>query len=243
MKKSRFNLPSNRTGMVVGILAAAVLVAGSFSVASGADLGNVNSMVAAVFSGITGKPVVVTARDASSPTSLTTGNKRLIAKHAISVKNVSHWATVNHFNAEVRLTGAAARNLNLTNVEATYHYCVPSGMKYGYGYQGGRCGGKQFSVIMSRKDDVYTLKLVPAGPLHVYPEIVDGQITIYANLRYSSGISTKTANLYTMITGGSARADQCQKGAPCTSAEASIRTSSSRAVTVARSYGYGYCSL
>ena len=255
MKRRNIGFTRKHVKLGVGVVAAVVLIGGSFAVASGASLGNPASYLAAVVTTISGKPVITITKNPQSPSdSITTGGERVIAMYDISVKRVSHFANVNFITIDVPITGTAAAHLNLKNFSATYRYCIPSGVTYGYGYKGGLCGNIPMEISSPiREGNIYKLLVKAATPIPkfpLYPEQSSGILTIKAVPQYASGLSSSVASIRTAVKSISASADQCKIDTAtntkvnCVSMVPGVILGKSTVVlTVQRSYGYGYCLL
>ena len=271
MKRRNIGFTRKHVKLGVGVATAVVLVGGSFAVASGASLGNPASYLAAVVTTISGKPVITITKNPQSPSgSITTGGERVVAMYDISVKRVSHFANVNSITIDVPVTGAAAAHLNLKNFSATYRYCIPSGVTYGYGYKGGLCGNIPMEISSPiREGNTYKLVVRAATPIPtpiptatptpisysylkfpLYPEQSSGVLTIKAVPQYASGLSSSVASIRTAVKSISASADQCKIDTAtntkvnCVSMVPGVILGKSTVVlTIQRSYGYGYCLL
>ncbi len=234
------------------VAGAGLLAGGSFALASGQFVGAPGSFLAAVFSAMSSKPAIVISNSAVSPRgSITTGGVRTIAVFEMSSKNVTHWATLRVLPINITTMGKTASSLKLSKFDLSYKYCIPAGVKYGYGYMGGNCGTISIPVnVVSSGGNTYTLAL--NSPVPVYPQAT-GQLVLRAYVAYGVGGSAgDSANLRVNIPTGAARGDQCRAYtyssktrsygySQCLPLQAHVYGASSNTISVQRSYGYGYC--
>lgn len=261
MKTSK--IPSRNVTVAFLLVAGLIVGGGSFAMASGDIAMSPTSLLAAVYSSLSGKPIVYLTKSTSSPSgTVTTGGNRTLAVFDVSAKNVTLEANLKSISVEIPRTGTAASNLTLSNIYATYSYCIPSGVTYGYGYKGGNCSSvkttQASSVVATAAGTTYKLQFLLNAP--VYPQQNRGVLTVYALPSYSvGGTATDIASIRVGITSGQVSGDQCAsyKSIPagnhsaeylknygyskCVSVAGSVTAVSANTLQVQRSYGYGYC--
>lgn len=203
-------------------LAALLVVGSAFSAASGESPYSPSSLLASALSAVSGNALVSIARDTSSPRGpITVGTSQSIDVFKLSTRNVSMQATVKDLTMLVTLSGAAS-DVAASDFRLVYRYCIPLGVTYGYGYQGGACSESTLSP--SGVEKVRTgYRLSFTTPIVVYPEKSAATLTLYA---YPSFIATGSRNvaIRSSVTNATVTADQCKTISPATSSTCALVT-------------------
>ncbi|MES2134871.1 MAG: hypothetical protein V4449_01345 [Patescibacteria group bacterium] len=237
--------------MVFSLLAAVVITGGAFFVASGTVLADSNSLVAAVLSAFSGKPVITITRASTSPSgTLALDQRQTLAVFDVKATNVKWQANLDSFTVSIPISGAGSA-LAINDFAFSYTYCTTSGVAYGYGYQGGACGTMSSlePSSVTRNGNTYTLVFVKSIP--VYLKQSSGMITITGTPTYVTA-GMKAAQIRVAVTAGTGIGDQCKAiqssdkkkngYLQCSNQSALVNVGSAKGNTlvVTRPPGYGY---
>lgn len=247
------NKKGNSMKVFLSLLVAGVITGGSFFAVSGVAVADSNALVANVLSSFSGRPTVIIARSAKSPTgSLVNDASQTLAVFDVKATNVKWQATLNSFTVSVPISGRQASALEVTDFALHYDYCVKEGVTYGYGYKGGSCGKMSFlepTSVSFINGDTYVL--VFKKDLPIYLKQTTGTITIVGKPSYTRA-GMQAAQLRASVASGSAVGDQCKTirygyknkygYSKCGNQSATVNVGSAKgnSLTVKRPPGYGY---
>ncbi|TAK58763.1 hypothetical protein EPO14_02975 [Patescibacteria group bacterium] len=247
------NKKGNSMKVFLSLLVAGVITGGSFFAVSGMAVADSNVLVANVLSSFSGRPTVIIARSAKSPTgSLVNDTSQILAVFDVKAMNVKWQATLNSFTVSIPVSGRQAPSLSVTDFALHYAYCVNEGVTYGYGYKGGACGMMQSlepTSVSFINGDTYVL--VFKKDLPIYLTQTTGTITIVGKPSYTRA-GMQAVQLKASITSGSAVGDQCKTirygyknkygYSKCGNQIGAVNVGSAKGnlLTVKRPPGYGY---
>lgn len=177
---------------VVAITAGAlVLVAGSFTFASGALLDGSSSLLSAAITSF-GQSIVVTRSSTSPSGTINGGTAQNIATFNFLVGGKpGSQGTIKSAKILIPISGSSASSLSLSEISAHYSYCIPGGKKYGYGYKSGGCGSiKLLPSSVARNGNTYVVTFTSS--FTVYPEQSYGAFIVSALPYFTSSTVTGT---------------------------------------------------
>ncbi|OGZ57201.1 MAG: hypothetical protein A3G60_01690 [Candidatus Ryanbacteria bacterium RIFCSPLOWO2_12_FULL_47_9c] len=231
------------------ILAALVLIGGSFTVASASFTGSPGSLLAGVFSIFDSSPLIKMSRNVNSPSgSVISGKTQVIGTFDVQTQNVTNFATLRTLTAQFALSGKGAKEFNLEDFTLSYRYCIPPGISYGYGYRGGSCGTIKMPVTSAeRKSNLYTVTSRQALP--VYPVQSSGVLTMSAKPVYTGQEKSESGKSWLRVSvKGEGSGDKCNKiyygynnrygYTKCIAEKARVTSAKGNWLTMTRPYGY-----